>query len=284
MANDIIKNVHPNIRCYDNGDTPKTWSVATKDFNSDAILANLLNLVASGMARQGVVTDVPNVTTFRVVGFIGLGSTLFRNWAVYVLWKTGGLGAAPQGEMQVASAFNSADGTFTHPAFTAPLVVGDKVLLIHPWLIANLDWLNGGRLDLLLDAIKARTDNLAGAAPVVGTTAAMNLFAGVATSGETGADLVTIGANDTRNKVLSFLIDSTGITAAAIITVRMYQQINGTARKVYSQQFLMGTDTVGLWIIQAAVGIHEALRVEVQSSAAGDVNVTLGYDGMIEVM
>lgn len=138
--------------------------------------------------------------------------------------------------------------------------------------------------DNSITAVTTQTDKLAGATPTVGTTAAMDLFAGVATSTETGADLVTIGANNVKNKVLSLLIDSTTITAAAIITVRMYQQINGTERKVYSQQFLMGTDTVGLWIIQAAVGIHEALRVEVQSSNAADTNRTLGYDFMLEVM
>ena len=142
-----------------------------------------------------------------------------------------------------------------------------------------------GYIKTLIDAIKAQTDKLAGATPVVGTTANMNLYAGAtATSGEVGADLVTIGANDTKNKVLSLLIDTTSITAAALITVRMYMQINGTDRKVYHQTFVMGTDTVGLWIIQAAVGIHKALRVEMQSSAAGDTSRTIGYDYQLEVM
>jgi hypothetical protein len=132
MADDIIKNVNPNIGVYDNSDPLGTHSVATKDFNSDAMLVAIQAMVASGLARQGTVTDVPNVTTFRVAGFIGLGSTFFRDWTIFVLWKLGGLGAAPQGEYQIASAFNSADGTITHPAFTATLVVGDKVMLLHP--------------------------------------------------------------------------------------------------------------------------------------------------------
>ncbi len=153
MADKTLTKVLPPIKAYDNGDTPTTHSIAVKDFNSDAMLAAVQTMVASGLARQGVVTDVPNVTTFRVAGFVGLGSTFFRGWSIFVLWKTGGLGAAPQGERQVASAFNSADGTFTHPAFSVTLAVGDKVLLIHPWLASTADWLNGERLDLLIDTI-----------------------------------------------------------------------------------------------------------------------------------
>ena len=38
MADDIIKDVNPNIGTYDNGDALSSESVAVKDINSDALL------------------------------------------------------------------------------------------------------------------------------------------------------------------------------------------------------------------------------------------------------
>ncbi len=39
MADDIIKDIIPNIGVYANGDALNTNSIATKDLNSDALLA-----------------------------------------------------------------------------------------------------------------------------------------------------------------------------------------------------------------------------------------------------
>lgn len=143
------------------------------------------------------------------------------------------------------------------------------------------DWLQ--ILKSYIDGIEVQTDKLAGAAPVAGSTTA-NWQSGVGTSGETGADLVTLGANDTRNKVLSLLVSIHLLTAGAVITVKMFMQVNGTERKVYSESFVQGVDTNGLWIINGAVGIHEALRVEVQSNTAGDNGLAIHYDYMLEAM
>ena len=106
--------------------------------NTEAAVEALL--VSSGLVHRAAVTEVPNATTFRAAELIGYGSTYFRNWIVYVVWDAAGLGDAPQDECKPITAFNSADATFTHAAFTSPLAVGDKVLLLHPWIarIANL--------------------------------------------------------------------------------------------------------------------------------------------------
>lgn len=138
MADDIIKHINPNIGAYNNLDALNTKSVAVKDFNSDAMLAAIQSLVSAGLAHYALVTNVPNVTSFRASALIGMGSTFFRNWYAYVLWDAAGLGAAPQDEYRVITAFNSADATFTHIAYSATLTVGDKVLLIHPWLAGLL--------------------------------------------------------------------------------------------------------------------------------------------------
>jgi hypothetical protein len=129
--------------------------------------------------------------------------------------------------------------------------------------------------------IKAQTDKLAGASPVVGSTTA-NWNTATGTSGESGEDLVTIGGNDTKNKLLSLLIDVTACLDGAVLTVKMFMQINGTERKVYSEGFVVNTDTDGLWLVRGSVGIREALRVEVYSNTSE--SKAIGYDYMLEVM
>ena len=132
-------------------------------------------------------------------------------------------------------------------------------------------------------AIKTQTDKLAGATPVSDSVTA-NWQSGTATSGESGADLVTIGANDTKNKVHSLLVSIHNLTVGATVMVKMFQQVKGTERKVYEQPYVVGTDPDGLWIVDASVGIHEVTRVEVQSNNETDNGLAIDYDYFLEVM
>jgi hypothetical protein len=138
-------------------------------------------------------------------------------------------------------------------------------------------------LKALLDAIEAKLDNLAGEAPASGSVTG-NWYSGTATSGQTGADLVTFGANDTRKKLHSLLINISSVQAGAKITVRLYMQVNGTERKVYQEEFTKDTDPDGLWIVNGTVGIHEVLRVEAMSNKSADNGASIGYDYMLEAM
>ena len=133
-----------------------------------------------------------------------------------------------------------------------------------------------GYIDTEVGAIKTQTDKLAGAAPGVGT-ATENWNAAE-------ADIVSIGANDTKNKLHSLLVNISALTAAATITIRMYTQINGVERKVYDQDFVKDTDPDGIWPVNGTVGIHEVLRVTAQSDNAGDDGKTIDYDYMLEAM
>ncbi|MFC2005674.1 hypothetical protein ACFLVG_01775 [Chloroflexota bacterium] len=138
-------------------------------------------------------------------------------------------------------------------------------------------------LKTLLDSIEVKLDSLAGEAPVSGSTTG-NWYSGTATSGQTGADLVTIGANDNRKKLHSLLINIGLLQAGAKVTVKIFMQVNGTERKVYQEQFTQGTDPDGLWIVNGSVGIHEALRVEAMSNKSADNGAVLEYDYMLEAM
>lgn len=131
-------------------------------------------------------------------------------------------------------------------------------------------------IDVVVDAIKVSTDKQAGESPVVGT-ATENWNAGE-------ADIVSIGANDTKNKLHSLVLSIDEITAASTITIRMYMQTNGVERKVYDQDFVKDTDPDGLWIVNGTVGIHEVLRVTAQSNAAADDAKNIDYDYLLEAM
>ena len=138
-------------------------------------------------------------------------------------------------------------------------------------------------LKALLDTLETKLDKLAGEAPVSGSTTG-NWQSGTATSGETGADVVTIGANDTKKKLHSLLLSIHNFVLGGRVTVKVFMQVNGTERKVYQEDFNKGTDPDGLWVVNGTVGIHEALRVELQSNRAADNGVALDYDYMLEEM
>ena len=138
-------------------------------------------------------------------------------------------------------------------------------------------------LKVLLDALEAKLDKLSGETPASGSVTG-NWYSGTATSGQTGADLITIGANDIKKKLHSLLINIGLLQAGAKVTVRLYMQVNGTERKVYQEEFTQGTDPDGLWIVNGSVGIHEALRVEAMSNKSADNGAVLEYDYMLEAM
>ena len=91
-----------------------------------------------GLVFRGTVTTYTDTTHFKVSGFPAYGDAsdfpndFFTDYKVYVVWDSGGAGSAPQGEDEDVTAYTSSDGTITHVAFTAPVAVGDEILLIHP--------------------------------------------------------------------------------------------------------------------------------------------------------
>ncbi|MBA7476492.1 hypothetical protein ES707_11878 [subsurface metagenome] len=107
---------------------------------------------------------------------------------------------------------------------------------------------------------------------------------GEGTSEETGADLVTIGVANTSYKLHSLLVNISALTGGATITVKLFMEVNGAEKKVYSQEFTQGTDPDGLWIVNGTIGIHEALRVEVESNNAEDNGKAIAYDYLLEAM
>lgn len=214
-----------------------------------------------GLVFWALITSIISTTEFKASGLSGKGTDFFsagRPWTIYVVRSS-----APQGERQLVTTYNTLDGDFQHAAFTSALSVGDEVYLLHPDI--------------------AQLGKTGGLTPVENAVAA-NWNSGVATSGNAGADLVTIGAADVRYKLHSLLINISALTAAATITIRLYMLVNGTEREVYSQTFTVGTDPDGVWVVNGTLGIHEALRVEVHSNNGLDDGAAVDYDYMLEAM
>lgn len=133
-------------------------------------------------------------------------------------------------------------------------------------------------------AIKTQTDKLAGEGPAINTVAG-NWQAGVATSLQPGADLVTIGTAGVRRKVHSLHVDISALTPGATITIRLYTPTTGVPGvDAYSQNFVVGTVPNDLWIINGTLEIDDILRVEVRSNNVGDNLRNIGYKVLTEAM
>jgi hypothetical protein len=66
--------------------------------------------------------------------------------------------------------------------------------------------------------------------------------------------------------------------------LNLFMKVNGAERKVYHQSFTKGTDPDGLWIVNGTVGIHDVLRVELESNNAADNGKAVDYNYIVEVM
>jgi len=133
-------------------------------------------------------------------------------------------------------------------------------------------------LDLLgvkVDGIDSQTIKLAGQTPATGS---------VVHDWQTGeSEVVIIGASDVKNKLHSLLVSIRNLAGTAII-LRLYMRINGIEHKIYQQSFDATADPPGLWIVNGTVGIHEALKVTLESNNAADNGQAVDYDYMLEAM
>ncbi len=114
-----------------------------------------------------------------------------------------------------------------------------------------------------------------------------NWQAGAGTSGERGADLLSLGEADKTKLLHSLLVDVGRLTAGAKLTVKMFQQINGEERKLYPPNgttFTVGSDPDGLWLINGTLAIHAVLRVELESDNPGDNGKPVSYTAVAENM
>jgi hypothetical protein len=130
-------------------------------------------------------------------------------------------------------------------------------------------------LSAKVDAQQTQIGKLAGLPPVTNSIAADWQTA--------EADVVSIGSEDTRNKIHSLLLSIHNLVGT-VITVRLYMKIKGVERKVYEQAFNAAADPPGLWLVNGTVGIYQILRVTLQSNDIADNGQAVDYDYLLEAM
>ena len=97
------------------------------------------------------------------------------------------------------------------------------------------------------------------------------------------SDVVSVGVADTTHKLHSLLISIHNLVGT-VIKVRLHMVVNGTERKVYEQTFNAATDPPGLWLVNGTIGIHQALRVTLESNDVADNGQAVDYDYLLEAM
>ena len=139
--------------------------------------------------------------------------------------------------------------------------------------------------DADITSIKTETDKTPGSEGE-DTVATLNANGGTATSGDTGADVITISTT-TRKKIHLLGIDISGLTAGAKATIRLYTKVfnaDASLTEFYEQDFTVDTDPDLVPVIDGSMGIRNDLRVEIQSDNASDTSVSVKYCYILEDM
>lgn len=128
-------------------------------------------------------------------------------------------------------------------------------------------------------------DTIAGS-EAEGTATTLNAYGGVATSGETGADIFTVSTTS-RRRIHSLGVQISGLSSGATATIRMYTKMlnaDASLTKFYHQTFTVGIDVPFILVVDGTLAIRNDLRVEIQSSNAADTSVSVKYHYIIEDM
>jgi len=223
--------------------------------------------IRTDLAYYGVVTRVISATQFVAAGLAGLGDGALTTYAAYVLAKRDGTITPPHGEQPAVTAYVSGSGTFTHAAYTAPLAVGDQLLLLHP-NISPVD----------LTAITTQTDKLAG-----GETVAVHAHADNAN----WQDVFEWTPLATRRKVHSIWLDFVNFAAALqTVAYRLSTKIDGVNYRVFE------SNVAAPWTIAMDDGVLIAcnfviahdFKLEIQRSVAEGGPVNVPYEVYYEDM
>lgn len=97
-----------------------------------------------GLVYRGVVTNIPGANQFDIPTLAGLGAGNLvapagaLPWLAFVFRDAGGAGAAPQGEFQAVTAYDTTLGRFTTAAFTAAVAAGDEMFIMSPILVQGV--------------------------------------------------------------------------------------------------------------------------------------------------
>ncbi len=108
-----------------------------------------------------------------------------------------------------------------------------------------------------------------------------NWNSGAATSGQPGADLITIGLAGQWYRLNQFSIVSTGFNAAATVTVRAYMDIAGANRMILTDDWTVPEEVIFLsWWFDTE--FYGPMRVEIYSDQGVDDGLAVPYEYRIK--
>jgi len=250
------------LRRMMNQTAAETFDPATDSL--EAIRDFLISFFGEGLCYFGTIDSIPGANQFTISELAGLGDAKFTGaypYRVFVLWDSGGAGAAPQSEMQAITAYVSAPGTFTHNAFTVALVAGDQVAILHP------------RIAEILDVVTS----LGGATGIFHEQADVPVNINAIAASET--DVLNLAAADTRYVVRHLRLKCAN-PGANTVTVRLYELVNDVLTEVDSFDITAANfDThhslMDMFGLSHLAG--DALQVTVRASAGGPYQVLAQY-------
>lgn len=246
------------------------FNVANKlvklDANAKILKAQIpISALDYGLAFYGEVTEIIDETHFKSDDLKDLNDNFFRYYSVYVLRDAAGGGAAPQNERQPISSYVSADGTFTHTAFTTPLEVGDEVLILHPYI------------GEYIAAIEAKLDDIKGATGIFYEQADVAVNINAITASET--NVLNLATANTRYIVRHLRLKCADPGANQVL-VRLYELINDVLTNI--DMFTIDNTNFGSYFsLMDMFGLPylagDQLKVTVQASAGGPYAITGQY-------
>jgi hypothetical protein len=219
-----------------------------------------------GLSYKGVVTAIPGVDQFTIASLAGMGVGKFAGatnpYTAFVMRDAGGLSAAPQGEKNPVTAYDSVTGTFTSPGFSVPIDVGDEIIILSS-VIGGIG--GGGSGATIVNSASISADwNSSGPAIVC-----------------------TLGAAGVQYRVHSLIIDISAL--GGNVTPIMLMSVNGIQKQIFPPK--TGTtfkvsdgDSPGIALINGTFCIANPLEIRVSSDLPGDDGTSIGYEYFLEAI
>ena len=194
---------------------------------------------SGGAAFYGIITTANTTTNFKVASLVGMGTDLLND--AYYCQIIQADAAAPEGEIQKVSAYDTSDGDITvGAAFTIAPEIGDYVLILHESVVSAIA--NSTDNLFMKDVVGDKTDTSAIPSATTSIVAMVkkvyDTAIGVATSlltlTETGGTITTDGTEQNvyiNNAPAGIFaprivqIDFTNQTAGETVVVREYYRI-----------------------------------------------------------
>jgi len=220
-------------------------------------------VILSGVSFRGIVTAVNPGVSFTISTLAGIGTGAFVDanspWYAYVFRDAGGVAAAPQGEQKKVTGYTSATGLFTTDAFTANVEVGDDIVIMSNKIasIENIiadtnemqtDWVNGGRLDLLIDELTTQGDtNETKLDSVIAVTESNEITGTLSYLDAGGEQTILEQTISTRRRIDSIWLDAVNMTQNG--TIIFYHKIDASNYREFDRhEFTVATDSDGILI------------------------------------